>query len=211
MKDVEVFYPNDDDPRKEKPDPLMEVDAFLEAKTRLGDEIPDIRTLAENMGIGTADLRSLAASNPDFQKGLERVKKFLDGMLEDSDPWNNRIDVSLVRLLLSDFAETHREDEKQEEKREPSLFDQMNSYLKKEAPQDIENPTVQGIAQRMGITEETLNYWLTTDGQFKEELTRLRDFQQNDPYREGNDFDYFIHSSGVQFVLDETKKRYEGK
>jgi hypothetical protein len=30
MKDVEVFYPNDDDPRKDKPDPLMEVDAFLE-------------------------------------------------------------------------------------------------------------------------------------------------------------------------------------
>jgi hypothetical protein len=211
MKDVEVFYPNDDDPKKEKPDPLMEVDAFLEAKTRLGDEIPDIRTLAENMGIGAVDLRALATSKPDFQKGLERVKKFLDDMLEDSDPWNNRIDVSLVRLLLSDFAQTQTEDEEEEDQREPSLFDQMNSYLKKEAPQDIENPTVQGIAERMGITEETLNHWLTTDRQFKEELTRLRDFQQNDPYREGGDFDYFIHSSGIQFVLDETKKRYEEK
>jgi hypothetical protein len=211
MKDAEVFYPNDDDPRKEKPDPLMEVDAFLEAKTRLGDEIPDIRTLAENMGIGKADLRALATSNSDFQKGLERVRNFLDDMLEDNDPWNNRIDVSLVRLLLSDFTETQSEDEKEGEPREPSLFDQMNSYLKKEAPRDIENPTVQGIAERMGITEETLNHWLTTDGQFKEELTRLRDFQQSDPYREGNEFDYFIHSSGIQFVLDETKKRYEEK
>jgi hypothetical protein len=211
MKDAEVFYPNDDDPRKEKPDPLMEVNAFLEAKTRLGDEIPDIRILAENMGIGKADLRALATSNSDFQKGLERVRNFLDDMLEDNDPWNNRIDVSLVRLLLSDFTETQSEDEKEGEPREPSLFDQMNSYLKKEAPRDIENPTVQGIAERMGITEETLNHWLTTDGQFKEELTRLRDFQQSDPYREGNEFDYFIHSSGIQFVLDETKKRYEEK
>jgi hypothetical protein len=48
----------------------------------------------------------------DFQKGLERVKNFLHDMLEDNDPWNNRIDVSLVRLLLSDFAETLSEDEK---------------------------------------------------------------------------------------------------
>jgi hypothetical protein len=207
MKDFEVIYPNDDDPRKEKPDPLMEIDAFLEAKTRLGDEIPDIRTLAENMGIGTVDLRALAASDPGFQKGLERVRNFLDDMLEDNDPWNNRIDVSLVRLLLSDFTETQSKDEKKEDKREPALFDQINSYLKKEAPHDIENPTVQGIAERMGISAETLNDWLTTDEQFQEELKRLKDFQQSDPYREGNEFDYFIHSSGIQFVLDETKKR----
>jgi hypothetical protein len=210
MRDTEVFYPNDDDLRKEKSDPLMEIDAFLEAKTRLGDEIPDIRTLAQNMGIRKEDLGALTTSNPDFQKGLDRVRKFLDDMLEDNDPWNNRIDVSLVRLLLSDFTETRSEAEKKEPK-EPLLFDQMNSYLKREAPQDIENPTVQGIAERMGITEETLHHWLTTDEQFKKELTRLRDFQQSDPYREGNEFDYFIHSSGVQFVLDETKKRYEGK
>ena len=91
-------------------------------------------------------------------------------------------------------------------------FDKRStSGLKKEAPADIENPTVQGIAERMGITEESLNEWLTTDGQFKGELERLKDFQQSDPYREGNEFDYFIHSSGIQFVLDETKKRYEAK
>src|SRR5687768_14967075 len=144
MKDVEVFYPNDDDARNEKPDPLMEIDAFLEAKTRLGDEIPDISALAENMGIRTEDLGALSTSNPNFQKGLERVRKFLDDMLEDHDPWNNRIDVSLVRLLLSDFTGTYSEDEKEGDKREPLLFDQMNSYLKKEAPHDIENPTVQG-------------------------------------------------------------------
>jgi hypothetical protein len=160
------------------------------------------------MGIRTEQLGTLATSNPDFQKGLERVRGFLDNMLEDNDPWNNRIDVSLVRLLLSDFTETQSEDEKEGDKKEPSVFDQMNSYLKKEAPSDIENPTVQGIAERMGITQETLNHWLTTDSQFKEELTRLREFQQSDPYREGNEFDYFIHSSGIQFVLDETKKRY---
>ena len=88
------------------------------------------------------------------------------------------------------------------------MFDEMNSYLKKEAPKDIENPTVEGIAERMGISEETLNFRLANDQQFKEELTQLKDFQINDPFKEGTDFDYFIHSSGVQFVLEETKKRY---
>jgi hypothetical protein len=33
-------------------------------------------------------------------------------------------------------------------------------------------------------------------------------FQIIGPLNEGSEFDYFIHSSGVQFILDETKKRY---
>ena len=90
----------------------------------------------------------------------------------------------------------------------PSLFDEINSYLRREAPKDIENPTVQGIAQRLGIPGDILDHWLKNDSQFREELTRLKEFQTKDPFRDGTEFDYFIHSSGVQFVLDETKKRY---
>src|SRR6188474_3334180 len=91
---------------------------------------------------------------------------------------------------------------------EPSLFDQMNEYLKKEAPKDIENPTVEGIAERMGIPGDVLKTWLASDKQFIEEMTRLKDFQVTDPFKDGTEFDYFIHASGVQFILDETKKRY---
>src|SRR5687768_2176410 len=97
---------------------------------------------------------------------------------------------------------------KEREGEEPTLFDEMNSYLKMEAPKDIENPTVQGIAERMGIPQDTLNFWLANDKEFVEELTRLKDFQINDPFNEGTEFDYFIHSSGVQYVLEETKKRH---
>ena len=97
---------------------------------------------------------------------------------------------------------------KEGESKEPSLFDQMNAYLKKEAPKDIENPTVEGIAERMGIPKDILYTWLKQDAQFREELTRLKEFQEKDPYKEGTEFDYFIHSSGVQFILEETKKRY---
>jgi len=51
-----------------------------------------------------------------------------------------------------------------------------------------------------------LNHWLDHDQKVREELTRLREFQTKDPFNEGTEFDYFIHSSGVQFILDETKK-----
>jgi len=97
---------------------------------------------------------------------------------------------------------------KEREQPKPTLFDQINEYLKKEAPMDIPDPTVQGIAGRLGIPKDVLNHWLTSDKQFKEELTRVKEFQEKNPLNEGTVFDYFIHSSGIQFVLDETKKRY---
>jgi hypothetical protein len=97
---------------------------------------------------------------------------------------------------------------KEGEQPRPSLFEEINEYLKKEAPMGIPDPTVQGIAGRLGIPKDVLNHWLTNDKQFKEELTRVKEFQEKDPLNEGTEFDYFIHSSGIQFVLDETKKRY---
>jgi hypothetical protein len=36
------------------------------------------------------------------------------------------------------------------EPKTPTLFEQMNQYLRKEASSDIENPTVEGIAARLG-------------------------------------------------------------
>jgi hypothetical protein len=97
---------------------------------------------------------------------------------------------------------------KERENKETNLFDEINSYLRKEAPERVENPTVQGLAEKMGIPGDILDHWLTHDGQFKEELTRLRDFQTNDPFKDGTEFDYWIHSSGIIMVLEETKKRY---
>jgi len=97
---------------------------------------------------------------------------------------------------------------KEGETKEPTIFDEMNSYLRKEAPKDIENPTVEGIASRLGIPEDVLDHWLTNDRQFREEMTRLYEFQVNDPNRDDTVLDYFIHATGVQWVLDETKKRY---
>ena len=67
---------------------------------------------------------------------------------------------------------------------------------------------MEGIAERMGIPKDILGHWLEHDAQFREEMTRLKDFQINDPLKDQTEFDYYIHASGVQFILDETKKRY---
>ena len=50
------------------------------------------------------------------------------------------------------------------------------SILRREAPKDLPEPTVEGIAKRLGIPEADLHHWLTNDRQFKDELTRLKDF-----------------------------------
>lgn len=96
----------------------------------------------------------------------------------------------------------------EQEKKEPSLFEEMNEYLRKEAPKSIENPTVEGIALRMGIPQDVLQIWLKDDKQFREEMTRLKEFQINDPFKGDSEFDYLIHATGVQLILGETKKRY---
>jgi hypothetical protein len=39
---VEIIYPNDDDPRDKQPDIFVEVNAYLEAKTKPGEELPRV-------------------------------------------------------------------------------------------------------------------------------------------------------------------------
>ena len=97
---------------------------------------------------------------------------------------------------------------KERDQKESTLFDEINEYLVQEAPERVENPTIEGLAEKIGINQDMLDLWLAHDKQFRDELTRLKDFQINDPFKDGTEFDYWIHSSGIQLVLDETKKRY---
>jgi hypothetical protein len=97
---------------------------------------------------------------------------------------------------------------KEGETKPPNIFDEINSYLKKEAPEGVENPTVQGLARQLGITDDVLDHWIAKDRQFRNEMTNLKEFQTKDPFNEGNSTDYFVHSSGILFILDEMKKRY---
>jgi hypothetical protein len=105
---IEVIYPNHDGPEKQ-PDIFVEVNAYLEAKTLLGEEIPTLQKLASQLSIGEGQLKEWLRDGEIFREGLTTLTKRLDENLVTDDPWANRADVMLVRLLLLETKNRHGE------------------------------------------------------------------------------------------------------
>jgi hypothetical protein len=83
-----------------KPDLLMEVNAYLEAKTMLDTEIPTIQRIAEELGIEENDLKAWIKTDDEFRGGLEKLTKIQDENLFSEPEFDNRADVMLVALVL---------------------------------------------------------------------------------------------------------------
>lgn len=129
MKDAEVFYPNDGDPRK-LPDKFVEVNAYFEAKTLLDNEIPTIQGIAEDMGIDNFTLRTWLKFDEQFQEALEAVIDWMDEELGrdpeetlaeviewfkddfEIDPDEKRPDVIMLKIILEE-TKTRHDDEMQ--------------------------------------------------------------------------------------------------
>ena len=90
MKEVET----------KQPDIFVEVNAYLEAKTLLNDEVPTVQEIAKELDIEGRDLREWLVESEIFKEGMQKLVKRLDENLETDDPWANRADVMLVRLIL---------------------------------------------------------------------------------------------------------------
>jgi hypothetical protein len=103
---IEVIYPNGDEPEKQ-PDIFVEVNAYLEAKTLLGEEIPTLQELANQLSISEGELKNWVSKGETFREGLTALNKRLDDNLVTGDPWTNRADVMLVRLLLLETKSRH--------------------------------------------------------------------------------------------------------
>ena len=83
-----------------QPDVFVEVNAYLEAKTLLNDEVPTVQEIAKELEIDGTELREWLGGSEVFKEGLEKLVKRLDENLVTDDPWANRADVMLVRLIL---------------------------------------------------------------------------------------------------------------
>jgi phage antirepressor YoqD-like protein len=83
-----------------QPDIFVEVNAYLEARTLLNDEVPTIQEIAKELEIGGRELREWLGGSEIFKEGMHKLAKRLDENLETDDPWANRADVMLVRLIL---------------------------------------------------------------------------------------------------------------
>ena len=103
---IEVIYPNNDRPEKQ-PDELVELNMYLEAKTLLGEAVPTVQELASQLNIGEGQLKEWLRDGDMFKESLTTLKKRLDENLVTDDPWANRADVMLVRLLLLETESRH--------------------------------------------------------------------------------------------------------
>ena len=97
-----------------------------------------------------------------------------------------------------------------EEEREntPPIITELNEHLKKNAPEDMQHFTVEGIAERVGINKKILYKWTESDPEFTTALGRLKEIQENDPFKTGGEEDFFVNSMMISLLLFETRDRH---
>lgn len=88
------------------------------------------------------------------------------------------------------------------EKDIPDIIDDLNVSLK---PAEM---TVESIAEKVGINKKILYEWVRSDTEFTTALGRLKDVQENDPFKTGTDEDIYVNSMMIALLLLETKDRH---
>lgn len=97
-----------------------------------------------------------------------------------------------------------------EEEREniPPIIVKLNENLGTNATEDSNVFNVEWIAEKVGINKKILYQWVESDAEFTTALERLKDVQENDPFRTGTEEDTFVNSMTVALLLMETKDRH---
>ena len=101
------------------------------------------------------------------------------------------------------------QESKPKERREiPSIINQLNEHLVSNAPEGIEDFTVEGIAKRIGINKRTLYGWVKNDSKFSGALERLSEVQKSDPFKTRTEEDCFVNGMTIALLLLETRERH---
>ena len=98
---------------------------------------------------------------------------------------------------------------KEHEQKEPTIIELLNDDMKRGSNNPDSYPTVEKIAERMGIPEEVLTLWLESDGEVRKGLTRIKEVHDKDPWKDTLDdeikLDAVTLSFGISIVLEETR------
>jgi|SRR5215207_301630 len=86
--------------------------------------------------------------------------------------------------------------------------DKTNKNLKINTPENMEDFTIEKIAEKAGINENILREWIENDSEFTTALERLLDIQKNDPLKTGTDEAAFVNPMMVVLLLMETRDRH---
>ena len=97
---------------------------------------------------------------------------------------------------------------KERQPQKPDLFTEVNAYLEAKTMHDSEIPTIQRIAEELGIEENKLNNWVRTDNEFRRGLEKLNKIQDENLFSEP-EFDNRADVMLVALFLLETKSRHE--
>ena len=89
----------------------------------------------------------------------------------------------------------------------PPIIAELNENLRNNAPDGIKDFTVEWIAGKIGINKPTLYEWAEKDAEFTTALGRLKEVQENDPFKTGMEEDFFVNSMTIALLLLETRDR----
>jgi hypothetical protein len=92
----------------------------------------------------------------------------------------------------------------------PQIIDEINGYLRAtpSGNEDMKNFTVEAIAAGIGVSQNILYEWVKTDTKFSKTLERLKNVQQNDPFKTGTFFDTQVNAMMIGLLLMETRDRH---
>jgi len=96
----------------------------------------------------------------------------------------------------------------EERENTPPIIAELNETLKRDASEGTKDFTVEWIAERAGINENILYEWVRSDAEFTTALERLKDVQENDPFKTGTEEDMFVNAMMIALLLMETRDRH---
>ena len=99
-------------------------------------------------------------------------------------------------------------DEGEIEEETPKIVAELNENLKKDAPNGMKGFSVERISESSGISKKILYEWTESDAEFSGALGRLKDVQENDPFKTGTEEDFFVNSMMIALLLMETRERH---
>jgi hypothetical protein len=97
---------------------------------------------------------------------------------------------------------------KERQPQKSDLFTEVNAYLEAKTMRDLEIPTIQGIAEQLGIEGNELNDWVKTDNEFRGGLEKLTKIHDENLFSEP-EFDNRADVMLVALFLLETKSRHQ--
>ncbi len=95
-----------------------------------------------------------------------------------------------------------------EQNETPQIIDEINKSLREPISEDMEIPTVESIARKIGINEKILYEWVKTDHEFSDALERLKNVQKDDPFKTGTEEDTYVNAMMIALLLFETRDRH---